>query len=117
LRFQVGFGEKQEQVSFFSILKVDNDDYKFKSFQRRSSMLKTHHDLFGIISAMANVPQPLITTPCAGRFQAAGRMAACQTGHNHRDDQPNCQRKYPPAHNHWPLLIAHAASFATSLTT
>jgi len=40
------------------MLNFDNTDYKCKSFQQRSSMFKTHHDLSGIISATAAVPLP-----------------------------------------------------------
>jgi hypothetical protein len=76
-------------------------------------MFKTHHDLFGIISAMADVPRLPITTPRAGRFQAAGRTAACQSGRKRLVERPGRPRKKPSAHNHWILLIAFASSFTT----
>jgi hypothetical protein len=76
-------------------------------------MFKTHHDLFGIISAKANVPQLPITTPRTGRFQAAGRTAACQSGRKRLVERPGRPRKNPLAHNHWILLIAYATSFTT----
>jgi hypothetical protein len=76
-------------------------------------MFKTHHDLFGIISTQAIVPRLPITKPRAGCFQAADRIAACQSGRKRLVERPGRPRKNPPPHNHRILLIAYAAFFTT----